>query len=98
MREVVVKNQALTMEKILTDATSSCGLIDPIVVGFCDSVSAGMEAYLHKDFAEGWEILKVAHAINPSDADCAKFMEECRELMLNPPDSSWSGVYTATSK
>ena len=95
MRNVVINNQALTVEKILSDATFICGLRD---AEFCDSVSAGMQAYLNKDFAEGWEILKVAHASNPSDADCAKFMEECHALMLNPPDSSWSGVYKATSK
>lgn len=45
------------------------------------------------------EALERFSAIQDKDAPAAHYLEKCRELLANPPDSqSWEGVWVATSK
>jgi len=57
-----------------------------------------LESYRKKDFEKACASFESLAGRFENDKACAIYAERCRVLAQNPPDESWSGVFTFTTK
>ena len=59
---------------------------------FCRKFSEAMDLYFERRWAEAARLFEEIQRHSPDDEPCRMRIEECRNLLKNPPPSDWNGV------
>jgi len=58
----------------------------------------GREFYKKRDFEEALKYFSAAYKADPTDEPSKVFIIRCKELIKNPPEEGWDGVFQMKSK
>ncbi len=58
----------------------------------------GRNFYKKQDFVSALKYFDAAYKADPTDKPSDVFVERCKNLIENPPDEGWDGVYQMKTK
>ena len=92
---IQVKGKSRPIEVFTVLAERNTGVIEP---PWLADYEQAVKLYRQRRFKEAEQLLAKCLAQVPDDFLCQHYLERCRELILNPPDDSWDGVFIMKSK
>ncbi len=63
-----------------------------------DYFENGFKAYLNKEWHKAIQSFSALLKIDPNDKPAKVFIKRCENFIQTPPDNSWDGVFTMTTK
>jgi adenylate cyclase len=92
---IQVKGKSRPIEVFTVLAERNTGVIEP---PWLADYEQAVKLYRQRRFKEAEQLLAKCLAQVPDDFLCQHYLERCRELILNPPDDSWDGVFVMKNK
>ena len=89
------KQKPLTIYELIGDRSLS---LSPQTCDFLDLYAEGRSAYNQMEFITALTYFRKAYALQPNDRAVLTHINRAKAYLKNPPDHTWDGVYTMTTK
>jgi len=91
---VVGKDEPITVYDLLGKKNTTSGSKAQLV----EIYNQGLKAYKSRDFLKAGEIFAKALEVIPTDGPSLTYQLRCKQLLTNPPEKDWDGVWRLTEK
>ena len=89
------KQKPLTIYELIGDRSIS---LDPQTIDFLGLYSEGRAAYNQREFITALAHFRKAYELRPNDRAVLTHINRANAYLKSPPDYTWDGVYTMTTK
>jgi len=91
---VVGKDEPITVYDLIGKKNTTTGTKAQLV----EIYNQGLKAYKSRDFVKAGEIFAKALDVIPTDGPSLTYQARCQQLLTNPPEKDWDGVWRLTEK
>ncbi len=89
------KHQAVNIYELISDRATP---LDSITQDFLSHYHAGRAAFTSRNFKDAIFCFEAAKTLRPQDHAVNMHLERARNYLIEPPNESWDGVWTMSSK
>jgi adenylate cyclase len=92
--QVKGKTQAVEVFELLAEKAHA----DVATINFAAAFTSGFRDYCARDFAAAVDAFTGTLAMRPDDELSAGYLEQARELIINPPGPDWQAIWKLETK